>query len=119
MVGKEFIDGIATSSHMDHDQEALVYHVHLENGYSIEINVGFVQVIQQNEDNDDYDPVQYANPFVDSQENEKHGRASSCEDPNDEEDNDDWCWPQEMLHSATKTFGCSPQHGTADYDIND
>jgi hypothetical protein len=42
---KEFVEGIATSSHVDLIQELLLYRVHLEHGFSTEINVGFVEVI--------------------------------------------------------------------------
>jgi hypothetical protein len=49
--GKDFIQGIAISSHIDEVQELLLYRVHLEHGFSIDINVGFVEIIVTEEEN--------------------------------------------------------------------
>ena len=53
--------------------------MHLESGFTININAGFVHIVfpeQEEEDNHDC--------IIDSQESEFYGPASSCEDHEDD-----------------------------------
>jgi hypothetical protein len=42
---KDSLIGIATSSRIDDARRELLYRVHLESGHSLEINIGFLEII--------------------------------------------------------------------------
>jgi hypothetical protein len=99
---KEWTKGIVTTSFIDGSQQALLYDVHLESGFTIDINAGFVHIVLSKEEEDDNQDKPYC--IIDSEEQEFYGRASSCEDPEDDEDDDCKPWPLKMLHSASQNF---------------
>jgi hypothetical protein len=101
--GKEFIEGIATSSHVDHIQELLLYRVHLEHGFSININVGFVQIVlEEGEENETHQNTTINNTTY-FEDNEEGGRPSSCDELEDEDDYHN-LWAPELLHSQSEDF---------------
>jgi hypothetical protein len=98
---KEFIEGIATSSHVDLIQQFLLYRVHMEHGFSIDINVGFVEIILP--PGQDYETLEHThcNNEIDREEDDKGGRPSSCDEFEDDENNP---WAPELLHSQSQDF---------------
>jgi hypothetical protein len=94
---KDSLIGIATSSRIDDTRGELLYHVHLESGHSLEINVGFLEIILPNPKGYEAD-IQLATKLVDNQQLQTHGRYSSCEDETDDECSQNQ-WPTKMLHN--------------------
>jgi hypothetical protein len=88
---------------VDETEHALLYLVHLQNGFTIEINVGFVESrVPTTEDNTE--ELEDINNIIDSQENEGGGRASSFEDLEEDEDGTCMHWAPELLHNHTQQF---------------
>jgi hypothetical protein len=91
------LTSIATSSHVDDIGEELLGHVYLESGHSLDINLGFLEIILHGPEGceEQREPMRGQ---VRSQELQTHGRYSSCkEDTNQEDDGNHW--PMEMLHN--------------------
>jgi hypothetical protein len=90
------LTGIATSSRVDDTRKELLYRVYLESGHSLDINVGFLEIILLGPE----DCEEQREPMrgqVRIQELQTHGRYSSCEEDTDQEDDGNH-WPMEMLH---------------------
>jgi hypothetical protein len=107
--GKEYIEGIATSSHVDLDMQLLLYRVHLEHGFTININVGFVEIIRpQGEDME----MQHHTRFQDTtdrEEDDQGGRPSSCDEVDDDDENYNM-WAPELLHTQSQDFASGRLH---------
>jgi hypothetical protein len=101
--GKDFIEGIATSAHADLAQQLLLYRVHLENGFSTDINVGFVEIIMPEGQEIRTDYHVYMNDTTYREEDEAGGRPSSC-DEFDNEDDDYSAWAPELLHNQSQNL---------------
>jgi hypothetical protein len=100
--GKEFIEGIATSSHVDLIQQILLYRVHMEHGFSIDINVEFVEIILPAGQDNETLLHSHCNNATDKEEyDDEVGRPSSCNEPEDEENN---LWAPEVLHNQSQDF---------------
>lgn len=98
---KENLIGIATSSRVDDIGEELLYYVHLESGYSLEINVGFLEIILL--DPQGHEAVtQLTQALVDNQQLQMHGRYSSCEEESNNEGGENH-WPTKMVHNPNFT----------------
>ena len=54
------------------------------------MNVGFVEIINQNKNDDADGYSEHRHSLLDNQENQREERASSCKDPDDKEDHDDY-----------------------------
>jgi hypothetical protein len=98
---KESLTGIATRSRIDDTGEDLLYRVHLESGYSLEINVGFLEIILPDPQGHEAD-TQPAQALVDSQQLQRHGCYSSCKEETDDEGGENH-WPTEMMHNPNFT----------------
>jgi hypothetical protein len=99
--GKEFIEGIATNSHVDLIQQLLLYCVHMEHGFSIDINVGFVEIILPPGQNKETQQHTHCNNATNREEDDEGGRLSSCDEFEDEENN---LWAPELLHIQSQDF---------------
>jgi hypothetical protein len=103
--GKEFI-GISTSLYVDLIQQLLLYRVHMEHRFSIDINVGFVEIILPPKQDNETQQHTHCNDAVDREENDQTGRPSSCDELEDEENN---LWAPKLLHSQSQDF-LFPRH---------
>jgi hypothetical protein len=71
--------------------------VHLESGHSLDINMGFLEIIFPGPEGCE-EQRELVRGQVHSQELQTHGRYSSCEEDTDQEDDGNH-WPTEMLHN--------------------
>jgi hypothetical protein len=114
--GKEFINGIATSSHVDLIQQLLLYRVHMEHGFSMDINVGFVEIIlPPGEDNETQQHI-HCNDTADTEDFEEGGRPSSCDELDDEENN---LWAPELLHSQFQNLSFPVHEDDLQYNVDE
>jgi hypothetical protein len=114
--GRNNLTGIATSSRVDDTGDALLYRVHLESGHSLEINVGFLEIILPHLEGQEAHR-EPANDLVESQ-HPMHGRYSSCEEETDDEVDENQ-WPTEMMHTPNFSnfpFNC---HDTGGWRVGD
>jgi hypothetical protein len=114
--GRDSLTSIATSSCVDDTGEALLYCVHLESGYSLEINVGFLEIILPHPEGQEVH-IEPTNDLVESQ-CPMHGRYSSSEEETDDEVDENQ-WPTEMTYNpdfSNFPFNC---HDTGGWRVGD
>jgi hypothetical protein len=114
--GKEFIEGIATSSHVDLIQQLLLYLVHMEHGFSIDINVGFVEIILPPGQDHETPEHTNCNNEIDREEDEEGGRPSSCDEFEDDENNP---WAPELLHSQSEDIVFPADEEDLQYNVQE
>jgi hypothetical protein len=114
--GRHSLTGIATSSRIDDTGEVLLYRVHLESGHSLEINVGFLEILLPDPEGHEA-LTEPANDLVESQ-HPMHGRYSSCEEETDDEVHENE-WPTEMMHNPDFSNFCFNSHDTGRWRVGD